>query len=139
MLSVCIMLAFFVAVFPVSNGLLPKCDLTCNDPGPLSQFMRIAFYFFRTISIDCSIRTPHSSNCTLDVSDIIQSSCNQNESSLHRLKLVCDNTLYRPIITKRILSKLLWYSLGYKVWLIMARSGSIWGISDSTEFVFRGL
>ena len=101
MLSTCIILAFFVVVFPVSNGLLPKCHLTCNDPGPLSDLMRIEFYFFRTIYIDCSIRTPHSSNCTLDVSDIIQSSCNQNESSSHMLMLVCDNTLYRPIITNR--------------------------------------
>ena len=100
MLPACIVLAFFPVVFPVSNGLLPKCHLTCNDTGIPSYWAYDSPLFHsQIISIECFIKTPQTSKCTFDVSQIVPSSCNQNEFRIHYVKLVCDNTHYRPNIT----------------------------------------
>ena len=85
MLSACIILAFIAAVFPVSNALLSKCDHTCRD-------LRNDEWDFFT---ECSIKTPQTSSCTLDVSEMFPFHC----TNTHHVKLVCDNTQYRPIIT----------------------------------------
>ena len=59
---------------------------------------------WQNISKGCFIKTPQNSNCTLDVSEVFPSSCNQNEylNESHYLQLVCDNTQYRPIITNEL-------------------------------------
>ena len=102
MMSACIMLAFFAAVFSVNNGLLPKCHITCKNPGLFNHLFNTTSFLFKLNAFECSIHTPETSNCILDVSDIIQSFCNQKELMMtHHLTLVCDNTQYRPIITNR--------------------------------------
>ena len=93
-------MALFAALFPVKNVLLQKCHLRCKHKESASSDSNlVAFSLMKTISMTCFIKTPQTSNCTLDVSEVIQSSYNQEGKMIHYLTLVCGNTQYRPIIT----------------------------------------
>ena len=93
MLPVCIVLACFLAMFPASNGLLPKCDVTWSH---------LENYDGANTAIECSIKTPQTSNCTFDVLEVLPPDCEKEKFDYfmtYHLKLNCDNTQYRPIIT----------------------------------------
>ena len=80
------MLVFIAAVSQVSIGLTPECNVKCKS----TQNQGYTF-------IECFIQTPETSNCTLNVAELLSGNC--NITFYHSLHLVCDNTHYRPILT----------------------------------------
>ena len=107
MLHACIILGFLAGVFPVNNGLLQKCDVTCWDPALGAHFQNEFFDKGTDFSTKCSISNPQTSTCTLDVSEIFPSSCwipldlgpLMGGNIPFILKLFCHNAQFIPIIT----------------------------------------
>ena len=121
MLPVCILLTVLVAVFPVNNGLTPKCDVTC----------RYFSFIFGDDSVECLIQTTQTSNCTFDVSELSTSNFKSHRHIFGLVylivELVCNNTQYRPIFTNE---QNLSLPNGY-VFLDVKKCGLLWQDLDT--------